>query len=301
MAGSAENNREVLAGKARPLLLVDTPGLIFRGFFSIRELTSPDGIPVNAVYGVLLQMLKVLRDVKPAAAAAFFDTPKKTFREEQFGDYKANRPAPPVELIHQFPLTVEAMEAAGCPVVLEPGFEADDLIASYAARHREQFKLILTGDRDMLQLVDGATFVMVQTKGVTSVRIYTPQVFREEYGFEPSSFVDYKALRGDPSDNIPGVRGVGKKTAAKWIAKYGTLEELYAHIEDVSPERIREAMREAKDEVFQFRELVRLREDCKLPAEQWELRLPDFASENFLAFCDKYGLRKIKKQVAGDR
>jgi len=299
LAASAESNWKALAGKPAPLLLVDTPGLIFRGFFSIRELTSPDGIPINAVFGVLLQVLKVLRDVKPAAAAAFFDTPKKTFREEQFAEYKANRPAPPDDLIHQFPLTIEAMEAAGCPVLLEPGFEADDLIATYAAKHREQFKLILSGDRDMLQLLDGTTYAMMQAKGVTNVRIYTPDVFREEYGFEPSSFVDYKALRGDPSDNIPGVRGVGEKTAHKWIGKFGTLEELYAHIDEVTPERIQNAIREAKDEVFEYRELVRLCMDCELPPEHDRLRLPDFGSENFLAFCDKYGLRQIKKQVAG--
>jgi DNA polymerase-1 len=276
---------------------VDTPGLIFRAFFSIRDLTSPEGIPVNAVYGLMLQILKVLRDLNPAAAAAFFDTPDRGFRAEQFEDYKANRPAAPDELIHQFPITIEAMEAGGCPVLLEPGFEADDLIASYAKRHAHRFKLILSGDRDMLQLLDDKTYVMIQTKGVTNVRIYTPQVFKDEYGFEPSSFVDYKALRGDPSDNIPGVRGVGEKTAKKWIAEFGSLEGLYDHIEEVSPERIREAIREAKGEVFGYRELVRLCEACELPAEHEEIRLPDFSREEFLAFCDKYGLRQIRKQV----
>ena len=299
MTSKVENNWEVLEGMPQPLLLVDTPGLIFRAFFSIRDLTSPDGIPINAVYGLMLQVLKVLRDVKPAAAAAFFDTARKSFRAEQFEDYKANRPAAPEELIHQFPITIEAMQAAGWPVLLEPGFEADDLIASYAKQHTDRFKLILSGDRDMLQLLDDNTFVMIQTKGVTNVRIYTPQVFRDEYGFEPSSFVDYKALRGDPSDNIPGVRGVGEKTAKKWIAEFGSLEELYAHIEEVSPERMREAIREAKDEVFDYRELVRLCESCELPPEHEQVHMPDFTRQEFFAFCDKYGLRQIKKQVGG--
>jgi len=295
------NHLDALKGKPAPVLLMDATGLVFRAFFSIRELTTPDGMPINGVFGTLKMILKVVADVHPRGCAAFFDTARRTFRTEQFADYKANRPAPPDDLLHQFPLVVEAMQACGCPALLEPGYEADDLIASYAAQHPEDFKLILSGDRDMLQLLDDNTYVLVQTRGVTEIKVYTPEGFREEYGFPPALFVDFKALRGDPSDNIPGVKGVGEKTAAKLIAGFGGLENIYARLEEVKPERIREALRAARDEVFGYRELVSLKRDCAIPPEHEDIRAPDFTGESFLSYLDKYGLNAIKKQVKAQR
>ncbi len=288
-----------LKGIPPPLLLMDATGLIFRAYYSIRELTSPAGLPVNAVFGVLKMVLKVVDDVKPRACAAFFDTARKSFRSEQYAAYKANRPRPPDTLVPQIPIVIEGMEACGCPALLEPGYEADDLIASFTAQHPDDFKLILSGDRDMLQLIDDKTYVLVQTRGVTEVKVYTPETFHDEYGFGPELFVDYKALRGDPSDNIPGVRGVGEKTAKKLIAQFGSLEGLYEHLAEVKPERIRQALAAAREEVFQFRELVSLKRDCELPPEHSDVRLPQFTRDVFLAYLDKYGLRAIKKQVVG--
>jgi DNA polymerase-1 len=294
---SKPNQYDALQGKPQPVLLVDASGLIFRAFYSIRELSSPSGIPINAVYGYLSMFLKVVQDVQPKGCAAFFDTARRTFRSEQFEQYKANRPAPPDELKHQFPVTIEGMEACACPVLLEPGFEADDLIASYAVQHPDEFQLVLTGDRDMLQLLDANTFVVMQAKGVTEVKVWTPELFLDEYGFAPGLFVDYKALRGDPSDNIPGVKGVGEKTAQKLVAEFGGLEGIYARLEEVQPERIRAALRAAKGEVFQFRELVSLHKDCPIPPEHADIRVPQFTRAEFLSYLDKYGLKHIKKQV----
>mgnify|MGYP001143607998 CR=1 FL=1 len=280
-----------------PILLIDTPGLIFRAYYSIRPLTSPDGIPTNAVYGVLLQLVRVLTDVKPRACAAFFDTAAPSFRKEEFKDYKAQRPLPPAELVAQIPVVIEALERADCPVFLEPGYEADDLIASFAHTYSDLPKLILTGDKDLLQLLGDQTSVMMQTKGVVEVKVYTPEVFREEYGFEPENFVDFKALRGDPSDNIPGVPGIGEKTARSLISAFKNLEELYMRLGEVKPERIRVALESRKEEVFAYRELVRLRRESPLGGQAEVLRLPNFQRQEFLAFCDKYSLRAIKKQV----
>ena len=282
-----------------PLLLMDATGLVFRAYYSIRELTSPTGMPVNAVFGVLKMILKVIEDVKPKGCAAFFDTARRTFRTEQFADYKANRPLPPDTLIPQIPIVIEGMEACGCPALLEPGYEADDLIASFVAQHPGDFKLILSGDRDMLQLIGDKTYVLVQTRGVSELKVYTPDVFRAEYGFGPKNFVDYKALRGDPSDNIPGVKGVGEKTARKLVVQFGSLEGVYEKLADVKPERIRKALEGAREEVFQFRELVTLKRDCELPAGHTDARTPQFTAPDFLAYLEKYGLRAIKKQVAG--
>ena len=288
-----------------PLLLMDATGLVFRAYYSIRELTSPDGLPVNAVFGVLKMILKVVADVNPKGCAAFFDTARKSFRTEQFADYKANRPPPPDTLVPQIPIVIEGMEACGCPALLEPGYEADDLIASFVAQHPDDFKLILSSDRDMLQLIDGKTYILVQTRGVTELKVYTPEVFRADYGFGPERFVDYKALRGDPSDNIPGVKGVGEKTAKKLIAQFGSLEGVYEKISEVKPERIRQALEGAREDVFQFRELVTLKRDCALPAPKGDeraeslARTPEFTAAEFLAYLDKYGLRAIKKQVSG--
>jgi len=267
-----------LKGIPEPLLLMDATGLVFRAYYSIRELTSPAGVPVNAVFGVLKMILKVVHDVKPKGCAAFFDTARRTFRTEQYAEYKANRPPPPDTLIPQIPIVIEGMEACGCPALLEPGYEADDLIASFVAQHPGDFKLILSSDRDMLQLIDDKTYVLVQTRGVTELKVYTPDVFRADYGFGPELFVDYKALRGDPSDNIPGVKGVGEK---------------------VKPERIRKALEDAREEVFQFRELVTLKRDCEPPGGHGEACTPQFSAPDFIAYLEKYGLRAIKKQVSG--
>ncbi len=280
-----------------PILLIDTPGLIFRAFYSISDLSTADGFPTNAVYGVLLQVLRVIKDTQPSACAAFFDTPAPTFREKEFEEYKAQRPLPPSELIAQFPVVIEAFEKALLPVFLEPGYEADDLIASYASNHPQKLKYVLTGDKDMLQIVSDTLFVMMQTKGVTEAKLWTKEKVLETYGFPPANFVDFKALRGDPSDNIPGVSGVGDKHATKLILEYVNLEGVYEHIDEIKPVRIREALKLAKTEVFKYRELVRLRTDLKLAEEAMNLRLPDFSRKEFLEFCDKYALRAIKKQV----
>jgi len=293
------NHIAALKGKPAPVLLVDATGLVFRAFFSIRELTSPSGLPVNAVIGVLKMLLKVVADVEPQGCAAFFDTARRSFRSEQFPEYKAQRPPPPDTLIPQIPMVIEGLEACGCPTLLEPGYEADDLIASFAAQHPAQFKLVLSGDKDLLQLVDENTYVLVQSRGVTELRVYTPESFRGEYGFAPALFVDHKALRGDPSDNIPGVKSIGEKTAQKLIAQFGGLEGIYGRLEEVKPERIRQALAAARDEVFRFRELVRLKSDCELPPEQGRPRLPQFGRAEFLAYLDKYGLRAIRQQLVG--
>jgi len=153
----------------------------------------------------------------------------------------------------------------------------------------------------MLQLVDDNTYVLVQSRGVTDIKVYTPESFRAEYGFAPALFVDFKALRGDPSDNIPGVKGVGEKTAQKLIAEFGALEAIFERLEEVKPERIREALRAAKDDVFGYRELVSLHKDCAIPPEHEDIRAPDFSRESFLAYLDKYGLQAIKKQIEGQR
>ncbi len=290
----------VLKGTPEPLLLMDATGLVYRAYYSIRELSSPAGIPVNAVFGVFKMILKVIEDVKPKGCAAFFDTARRTFRTEQYADYKANRPPPPDTLIPQIPIVIEGMEACGCPVLLEPGYEADDLIASFVAQHPDDFKLVLSGDRDMLQLIDDKTWVLVQTRGVSELKVYTPDVFCAEYGFGPKNFVDYKALRGDPSDNIPGVKGVGEKTAKKLVAQFGSLEGIYESLAEVKPERIRKALENAREEVFQFRELVTLKRDCELPAGHADARTPQFTAADFLAYLEKYGLRAIKKQLAGE-
>ncbi len=280
-----------------PILLIDASGIIFRAFYSIRELTSPDGLPTNAVYGVLLQVLRILKDLEPRACAVFFDSVGPTFREKEYADYKVQRPRPPDELIAQFPIVVEAFEKADCPVYLESGFEADDLIASFAEKHKESPKVILTGDKDMLQLLDKDTRVLIQTKGVRETNLYTVTRFQDEYGFPPGAFVDFKALRGDPSDNIPGVPGVGEKTAMKLVATYGNLEGIYERLNDIKPERIRDAIRNAREDVFRYRYLVTLRRDCELPRLRKELRLPDFSRQEFLGFCDRFDLKAIRKQV----
>jgi DNA polymerase-1 len=215
----------------KKLLLIDANSIIHRSFHALPPFTGPGGEPTGALYGVASILLKLWRDEKPAYAAALFDRPEPTFRKKEYAAYKAQRPPAPDELISQLIEAHHLFEAFGIKVFEKPGFEADDLIATLA----EKFKgepdtqvVILTGDRDTLQLIEGDK-VVVRTfnKGVSDTTIYDEKAVTEKYGFPPSLMVDYKALVGDPSDNIKGVSGVGPKTATELIKKFGNIENIW--------------------------------------------------------------------------
>ena len=235
----------------KTLLLIDANSIIHRSFHALPPLTSRDGKPIQAIYGIASILLKLWRDVKigegevfvpvgesrfngrPAYAAALFDRPEPTFRKKMYAEYKAQRPAAPEELISQIIAAHGLFEAFGIPTFEKPGFEADDLIATFAEKFKKEKDMrvvILTGDRDTLQLVEGERVVVRTFKvGVSETLTYDEKMVIEKYGLAPHQLIDYKALVGDPSDNIKGVPGIGPKTATEILQKFATLESAYAH------------------------------------------------------------------------
>ncbi len=217
----------------KTLVLIDGNALVHRSFHALPPLTTRDGVMVNAVFGFTSILLKVLADVKPDYVAVAFDKAKKTFRHEKFEAYKAKRLAAPQELYDQIPLIKKIVQAFGFPIYELEGFEADDVIGTIALKN-PSVTLVVSGDLDMLQLVDAKTRLLTPKQGVKETMIYDTAAVEERFGgLKPSQMIDYKGLRGDTSDNIPGVKGVGEKGAVSLLRAFGTLEKLYAFLHSV--------------------------------------------------------------------
>ena len=260
------------------------------------SLTSPTGEPTGAVTGFANIILKLLREYTPDFVAVALDTPVKTFRAEMYPDYKATRDKIPDELGAQIPLLKEFCEVLGLKTVAVEGFEADDIIGTLSNQAQENFSVnIVTGDRDSLQLINPATKVLL-TKN-TKVEVYDAEKFVAEYGFEPAKLVDFKGLSGDASDNIPGVKGIGAKTATKLLQEFGDLENILSNIENISAKKVRENLQNSIDIARLSKKLAQI--DCKVPAvafdaESFALK-PDLKAAD--AFCNRLALNVVKKKI----
>lgn len=225
----------------RTFLLIDSHALIHRFFHALPPLTTPQGDPINAVYGIANIILKIYREFRPDFLAAVFDRPEKTFREEVFADYKIHRPPTAPDLISQFNRVRALFDQFRIKVVERAGYEADDLIGSLVEKFKHEPDVqivIISGDRDLLQLVEG-DHVVVQflQKGMSDTKLYNEAAVVERFKLTPKQLPDLKGLLGDASDNIPGVSGVGLKTATPLIQKYSTLENLLEHLWEV-PDKV---------------------------------------------------------------
>jgi len=220
----------------KKLILIDANALVHRAFHALPPLTAPDGLMVNAVYGFTSVLIKAIKDMKPDYIAAAFDLAGPTFRHEEYGEYKAHRQKAPDELYSQIPIIKDVLRAFGVEIFEQQGFEADDLIGSVAEEAKKIKDLqtvILTGDLDTLQLIDDEkVLVLTLRKGVTDTVLYDEKAVKERYGLEPYQVVDFKGLKGDPSDNIPGVPGIGDKTATALLQEYETIENLYKNLDE---------------------------------------------------------------------
>jgi len=250
------------------LLLLDGHSLAYRAFFAlpIENFSTTTGQPTNAVYGFTAMLINVLRDEKPTHVAVAFDRGEPTFRHEQWVEYKANRRETPEDFRSQLSLIFEVLDALGIRRLSAPGYEADDLIATLAteAAREDMDVLIVTGDRDVLQLVSDRVTVLMTRRGITEMTRFTPQTVSEKYGLSPGQYPDFAALRGDPSDNLPGIPGVGEKTATKWIAEFGSLQALVDRVDEVKG-KAGDALREHLGSVLRNRQLTSLLTD--MPAE----------------------------------
>jgi DNA polymerase-1 len=255
----------------RNIFAIDANSIIHRAFHALPlSLKNSKGQIVNAAYGFASMLVKIILDFKPDACVAAFDTRAPTFRHELFKEYKANRPETADELVQQFPLVKKVLEAFDIPVIEIAGFEADDILASVAeeAVKRNIEVYIVSGDRDMLQLVDDGIKVITTRKGVSEVKIYDEKAVFERFGVYPDEIPDYLALKGEASDNIPGIPGIGEKTASQLIRKFGSIEKIYENIEDLKEKKYYSALVEHRDQVFRARELATLRKDAPLDIEK---------------------------------
>ena len=261
------------------LVLIDGNSLLYRAFFALPPLTNAQGEVTNAAYGFTTMLFKILDEEQPDLIAVAFDLPTPTFRHERYADYKATRQQMPDELRPQIGMAREILEAMHIPMYDMERYEADDIIGTLSKEAEETGYrvLVVTGDLDELQLVSEKVSVMMTRRGITDTVVYDPAAVQERYGFTPGHLPDFRALRGDPSDNIPGVPGIGEKTASALVSKYGDLEAILAHVGEVTPKRISEALaayadlsRRAKDLTVIVRDLP-----LNLDVEALRRRPPD--------------------------
>ena len=250
------------------LLLLDGHSLAYRAFFAlpVENFATTTGQPTNAVYGFTAMLINVLRDEKPTRVAVAFDRSEPTFRHEQYVEYKAGRTKAPDEFRSQISLIFEVLDALGIRYLSAAGYEADDIIATLAtqASAAGDDVLIVSGDRDTFQLIDDHVTVLYNSRGVSDMKRYDPASLVEKYGLTPAQYPDFAALRGDPSDNLPSIPGVGEKTATKWIVEFGSLENLVNRVDEVKG-KAGDALRANLGNVLRNRQLTQLL--CDLPAD----------------------------------
>ncbi|TXG92747.1 DNA polymerase I [Rhodococcus rhodnii] len=281
-------------------MLLDGHSLAFRAFYALpaENFKTASGQTTNAVYGFTSMLINLLRDEKPTHIGAAFDVSRKTFRAELFAAYKANRSAAPDEFKGQVEVTKEVLGALGIPVMAEEGFEADDIIATMTGQARAlgYRVLVVTGDRDSLQLVDDDVTVLYPRKGVSDLTRFTPEAVEEKYGLTPVQYPDYAALRGDPSDNLPGIPGVGEKTASKWIREYGSLEGLVENVDKVKG-KVGDSLRENLSAVLLNRQLTEMVKDVPLPYTPDQLGLQQWDREKIHALFDDLEFKVLRDRL----
>ncbi len=255
------------AARRERLLLLDGHSLAYRAFFALppENFSTTTGQPTNAVYGFTAMLINVLRDEQPTHVAVAFDRSEPTFRHEQYVEYKATRRETPADFRSQLSLIFEVLDALGIPRLSVAGYEADDIIATLtvAATEAGMDVLIVSGDRDNLQLVNDHVTVLMTRRGISDMTRFTPAEVEAKYGLTPAQYPDFAALRGDPSDNLPSIPGVGEKTAARWVSEFGSLTELVDRVDEVKG-KAGEKLREHLGSVLRNRQLTELARDVPL-------------------------------------
>jgi len=258
-------------------IIIDSNALLHRAFHALPPLANKNGQPTGAVYGYLLTLFKAVKDLKANFIVATFDTKAKTFRHHEFTDYKANRAATPDGIISQIPIAKEVLSAFSIPVFAKDGFEADDLIATIAVQAEKTGAevFIVSGDLDNLQLVTEKIKVYTLGKGIKDTIIYDAKKDRERFGVDPKQMIDFKALTGDPSDNVPGVPGIGKTTAAEIINKFNSIDNLYSELATDTAAlktKVKKDLKNNKETALLSRHLVETKKDVDIDFNLAECR-----------------------------
>jgi len=292
----------------KKLILIDGNSIAYRAFFALPLLNNDKGVHTNAVYGFTMMLMKILEDEKPTHVLVAFDAGKTTFRHKTFSEYKGGRQKTPPELSEQFPYIRELLNSYGIFHYELENYEADDIIGTLSLQgEKEDFEVIvISGDKDLTQLSSDHTTVYITRKGITDIESYTPEHIKEKYGLTPDRIIDMKGLMGDSSDNIPGVPGVGEKTAIKLLKEFDSLENLLTSIDQVSGKKLKEKLEEYKDQAIMSKELATITreapltitlENAKFPGMQTEKLKEIFKELGFHSLLDKMGVSPEEENI----
>ncbi|MDP3998891.1 MAG: 5'-3' exonuclease H3TH domain-containing protein [bacterium] len=323
--------------KSEKLVLIDGHAILHRAFHALPPLTTSGGQQAGAVFGFCSMLLRVIQDLKPGFLAVAFDLPKPTFRQKLYANYQAQRPQMAEELSSQVEVVHQVLQVMEIPIFEKEGYEADDLIGTLAlaatgpvglhprptssvSASRRQIPagarwgspapatpppprievIIVTGDRDMLQLVEERVKVYAPIKGITQTILYDEKLVEEKYGLKPSQWVDYKALMGDPSDNYPGVTGVGPKTAMNLLKKFGTLEKIYENPSQL-PEKLASSLIRDKEKVDLAKKLAQIDIDVPLEFDLGKCRLKDLKNPKVENLFEEFEFKSLWKRINGGK
>ena len=285
----------------KKLLLIDANSLIHRSFHALPPLTSLKGEPINAIYGLSSILLKILRDHNPDYIVAAFDRPEPTFRKEMYKEYKAHRPPTDDNLLPQLKEAHNTFKKFGILVVEKAGYEADDVIATLSEIYKKdpEMKIIIfSGDKDNLQLIDGEKVVVELLKtGVSKTATYTESLFLQEYGFSPRQLVDYKALVGDTSDNIPGVLGIGPKGATDLIKEFGTVEKIYEEVGLIPKKLLQEKLEKGRESAFMSKKLAMMERNVPLEISLDNLKQHSLDKEELRKYFEELGFKSLMERL----
>lgn len=280
-------------------LIIDSNSIVHRAYHAIPGLKNKDGALVNAIYGFFSILMRVTDELNPNALVAAFDLPDPTFRHKKFSEYKAKRPPTPSDLIIQFDEVKRGLRNLKVPIFEKKGFEADDIVATIAKKVKSKKgwkSIILTGDRDLLQLIDNKTSVYLLRSGIKDSVIYNIAKFKEDYfGLTPQQLVELNALKGDVSDNIPGVQGIGSKTAVSLILQFKNIDNIYKNIDNL---KLKDKLIKGKNNAFLSRDLIKIKDGVPL---QFDLKDSVWQGyDNIEGFFEEMGfntlLQRIKKE-----
>lgn len=279
------------------LAIIDAHALIHRAYHALPPMNSADGAPTNAVYGFTTMLLKMLTTLKPTHVVAAFDVKGPTFRHKEFPDYKAHRKPADDDLVVQFDVVRDVVRAFNIPIIESQGFEADDVIGTLVERIDGGVKkVVVTGDMDTLQLIDDDTVVFTLKSGMTNTISYTEELVHEKYGFGSDLVPDYKGLAGDASDNIPGVEGIGDKTARELVGQYGSIENIYKHLDEVST-RARNRLEGHKKDALFSRKLATIRRDVPIDFKLSDAELADFDASELREMFVRLGFKSLLGRI----
>ncbi len=301
MATAGATKKSAASRAAEPtLLLLDGHSLAYRAFFAlpVEKFSTTTGQPTNAVYGFTSMLINLLRDERPSHVAVAFDLSRQTWRSDEFAEYKANRSASPTDFKGQVELIKEVLAALRIEVLTAENYEADDVIATLTTRAEAEGMAvrICTGDRDALQLVTSGVTVLYPRRGVSDMTRFTPEEVQDKYGLTPAQYPDFAALRGDPSDNLPGIPGVGEKTAAKWVREFGSLGELVDRVDEI-PGKTGDALRASLSSVLQNRRLTQLVRDVELTIDPIDLVAQPYDREAVHEIFDNLQFKVLRERL----